>query len=93
MATIDVTVCDDLKAFVEVEARGGGYANSSEYVHDVLLTLWRHKTKAALESALIRRIDGAPAIELPPQFWNELKARVRQRGSAAPLSFAPFSGA
>ena len=79
MATIDVTIPEDLKVFVDAQARGGGYANSAEYVQDVLLAFWRQKTDAALESELVRRVDGAPAIELAPQFWDELKARVRQR--------------
>ena len=85
MATMDLSLPEELKTFVEAEAAGSGYASPSEYVREVLLTLWRQKAKAALESELVRRIDGPPAIELTPQFWDDLKTRLRRRQGAAPL--------
>ena len=79
MATIDLTVPDELKAFLDAEAAGGGYSTSSDYIRDVLLAIWREKSKSALESELVRRIEGEPAVELPQGFWDDLKARVRRR--------------
>jgi antitoxin ParD1/3/4 len=86
MARLDVTLPEELKAFIDAEAAGGGYTNPSDYVRDVLLTIWRHKTNSALEAELVRRINGPPAIEVTPQFWEDLKERVRRRAAAGSRS-------
>ena len=84
MARIDLVLPDPLKDFVDAEATRAGYANAAQYVEAVLDALWRKTAKARLESELIRRIEGPPAIEISDQFWDDLKARVHRRHVAGP---------
>ena len=84
MSSIDVTLPDELKRFVETEAAAGGYESPGAYVQDVLRVVWRHKEKAGLESSLVSASSSEPTIEATPEFWNELKARVRRRAGAPP---------
>jgi Arc/MetJ-type ribon-helix-helix transcriptional regulator len=79
MARIDVTLSQELKAFVESEASRGGYNGASQYVEALLEELWRHTTLERLEAELVRRIDGPAPHELPDNFWEDMKARLRQR--------------
>jgi len=78
VATIDVELKEELKAFVDSEAARSGFSSSAEYVGAVLEALWRESAKANLEAELIRRIDGPAAIEIGPAFWDGLKARLRR---------------
>ena len=82
MARLDLVLPDPLKDFVDAEATRAGYANAAAYVEAVLDTLWRKTAKSRLELELIHRLDGPAAIEISDQFWDDLKARVRQRRKA-----------
>jgi len=37
------------------------------------------ETKVEIEQEMIRRIEGPPALEVPEGFWDDLKARLRNR--------------
>ena len=82
MARIDVTLTEELKAFVDSEASRGGYGGAAQYVEALLDEMFKRTTKARLEAELARRIEGPPAEELPDQFWNDMKARLRERHAA-----------
>ena len=79
MTKLDVTLPDDLKEFVDAEASAGGYNNASAYVQDVLRALWKHKAREALETQVMEAVNSGPAIEVTPEFWQELKARVYKK--------------
>ena len=39
----------------------------------------KHKMREALEAQVMEAIDSGPAIEVTPEFWKELKARVHKK--------------
>jgi len=77
MADLNLRLDEDLKAFLDEEASGGGYPSTSEYVEAVLRTFWQKAARAAIEAELVRRIEGPPAVEIPEGFWDGLKAKIR----------------
>lgn len=81
MATIDLELPEELRAFVDAQAQAGGYGNAADYVRELLNLIWRQQTGRELENELVRRLDGPAPIEIPPQFWDDLKARLRRRNS------------
>ena len=82
MASLDVRIQDDLKAFLDEEASRGGYASTSEYIEAVLNTFWQNASVSAIEAELVRRIEGPPAVEIPDGFWDGLKAKLRVKRTA-----------
>jgi hypothetical protein len=86
MATLDVVLKEDLKAFLDSEAARTGYSSAAEYVGAVLETIWRESSRSAVEAELVRRVDGPPAAQLPPGFWDGMKSRLGQRRAASGLA-------
>lgn len=79
MTAIHVTLPDDLQSFVEAEATAHGYDSPGAFVQGVLRALWRQKARARLEEQLMAATESEPAIEASPEFWADLKVRVRRR--------------
>lgn len=77
MASLDIQLQGDLKAFLDEEASRGGYTSTSDYVEALLKTFWQKSSLSAIEAELVRRIEEPPAVEIPEGFWNGLKAKLR----------------
>lgn len=83
-ANLALSLPDDLKAFVDAEAAAGGYDDAGAFVRDVLRALRDHKKeegKALLELKVLDALESGSPIGATPQFWTDLKERVRRRQS------------
>lgn len=78
MATMNVSLPDQMKTWVEEQARTGTYANSSDYVRDLIR---RDQARAAAISELQAAIDtglaSGPAETLTAE---DFKAAMRRNG-------------
>ncbi|UWQ56414.1 type II toxin-antitoxin system ParD family antitoxin [Leisingera caerulea] len=78
MATMNVSLPDQMKDWVEEQARTGTYANSSDYVRDLIR---RDQARAAaiaeLQSAIDAGFASGPAEALSAQ---DFKAAMRRNG-------------
>ena len=83
MQSINVTLPDDLSEFLNAEASAGGFEDPADYVRQLLRALWKERAKDELEAKLIAASESGPAIEATPQFWADLRARLRARAKAA----------
>lgn len=76
MATMNVSLPDQMKDWVEEQSRSGSYANSSDYVRDLIR---RDQTRAAaiaeLQSAIDTGLASGPAQALTA---DEFKASMRR---------------
>jgi len=79
MTILNVTIPDELERFLSSEAVANGYGSTADYVRAVMETVRLRKTKAQLEETLLKRIDGPAAIDLTPEVWADLQARVNRR--------------
>jgi antitoxin ParD1/3/4 len=73
MATMNISLSDDLKAFVDEQVSDKAYSTSSEYVRELIR---REREKARLRQVLL---DGAtsPQTQVANKaFFNDLRARV-----------------
>ena len=76
MSTIQVTLTDPLKAFVETEAAARGYANPGEYVKDVLGEARKRKFKAELEKLALEGLASGPGRPITEEFWQGLLKKI-----------------
>jgi antitoxin ParD1/3/4 len=60
MTTMNISLPDDMKAFVEDRVAQEGYASVSEYFRDLIREAQRRKAKLELEAKLAEGLQGAP---------------------------------
>jgi antitoxin ParD1/3/4 len=78
MATMNISLPDSLKSFVEAQVAEGGYGSASEYFRELVRDARKRKTEQHLEALLLEGLEGE-GVPATPEFWNGLRSRVRAR--------------
>ncbi|MDF0601048.1 type II toxin-antitoxin system ParD family antitoxin [Psychromarinibacter sp. C21-152] len=78
MATMNVSLPDAMKEWVEAQAETGRYANASDYVRDLIRRDQdRRQALAELEAEIDKGLASGPAEPLEPM--SEIVAEARRR--------------
>ena len=84
MATMNISLPDPMKAWVEEQAKSGRYANTSDVVRDLIR---REQVKAEKIAHMQRLIDEGRASGVsdrtPRQIFEDVKAEFERRKGAA----------
>jgi antitoxin ParD1/3/4 len=72
MTTMNISLPDDMRAFVEEQAAQGGYASASEYFRDLVRESQRRKAKLELEAKLLEGLQGTPVIMTQAE-WQSIE--------------------
>ncbi|CAN7548164.1 type II toxin-antitoxin system ParD family antitoxin [Caulobacter sp. LjRoot300] len=79
MATMNVSLPDAMKDWVESRAQTGRYSNASDYVRDLIR---RDQERAAKLVALQRLVDEAEASGVSPNSMSDILQAARRRAGA-----------
>jgi antitoxin ParD1/3/4 len=79
METINVSLPDSLKAFVETQVAEGGYSSASEYIRDLIRADQKRKAEEKLEALLLEGLNSGEPIEVTEAFWNEKRRQLLER--------------
>lgn len=85
MATMNISLPDQMKAWVEAQSRDGRYSNSSDYVRDLIR---REQIKADKIAHMQRLVDEAYASGFTDQSAEEIFAEVRDEALSRAASRA-----
>ncbi len=77
MTTLNISLPESLKSFVEEQVAVGGYSTASEYVRSLIREAQERRTKAELEGKLLAAL-GAEAASMGTADWDQLRERVRR---------------
>ena len=79
MATMNISLPDQMKAWVEAQSADGRYSNSSDYVRDLIR---REQIRAEKIANMQRLVDEGRASGIsdrsPRQIINDMRAELRQ---------------
>ena len=79
MTTLNISLPEPLKAFVEQQAAKEGYSTVSEYLRVIIRNLQLRQTaKEELDARLLEGVR-SPARRLTDEHWAELEQKVRKR--------------
>lgn len=79
MATMNISLSEPLKAFVDEEVREGGYSSTSDYVRDLIRQHQRRKAEEFLRQLIAEGLASGPAEPLEPGFFDTLREQARAR--------------
>ena len=77
MSTMNVSLPDELKAYVDDQVGAGGYGSTSEYVRDLIR---RDKDRQQLRRALLDGAASAPGPIADSSYFETLRGRIRTAG-------------
>lgn len=76
MSTMNISLPDSLKAFVDEQVDQRGYGTSSEYVRELIR---RDQDRLQLRNILLAGAESAAAAPADAAYFATLRGRVRQR--------------
>jgi len=79
MATMNISLPDQMKAWVEAQSEGGRYANSSDYVRDLIRA---DQVRAEKIAHMQRLIDEARASGISKRTIEDIRAEAKARIAA-----------
>lgn len=79
MTTMNVSLPDAMKEFVEEQIAKGGYETASDYVRALIRKAQIRAAKEALDAKLMEGLESGPATPMSKADWDELKRRVWER--------------
>ncbi len=74
MTTMNISLPDALKSFVDEQVAGRGYGTSSEYVRELIR---KDQDRQRLRQLLLDGVSSPPASPADPAYFASLRGRVR----------------
>ena len=71
-ATMNISLPDAMKEFVDQQVDSGGYGSASEYVRELVRRDQRERAQARLEAALLEGLDSGEPIRLSADYRHSL---------------------
>jgi antitoxin ParD1/3/4 len=78
METMNISMPESMKKFVEDQIDEGGYSTASEYVRSLIREDQKRKAEEKLEMLLLEGIEGE-ATEVTDEWWKDFRARLIER--------------
>lgn len=75
MSTMNISLPDTLKVFVDEQVSQRGYSTSSEYIRELIR---KDQDRQQLRSLLIEGAASAPTAPVDNDYFDSLRARVRK---------------
>ena len=81
MQTMNISLPDPMKQFVEDQVTAGAYSSASEYVRELVRADQKRHGKEQLEQVLLSAINSGDPIEVTPEMINEVRQRLQARAA------------
>ena len=81
MTTLNLSLSDDLHAFLSEQASRHGYSDTVKYLQDVLADARRRAARDRIESALLEALASGPAVPWKDGEWDEIERAAEQRAA------------
>jgi antitoxin ParD1/3/4 len=72
MTSMNVSLPEDLKEYVEAQSRSG-YSTPSEYVRELIRGDQKRRAKERLDTLLLEGLNSGDSIPVDAKFWRGLK--------------------
>ena len=77
--TMNISLPDPLKQFIEEQVSAGGYSSTSEYMRELVRADQKRKARQELEEILLTALRSGEPTDVTPEMWEELRAKIRTR--------------
>lgn len=78
MATMNISLPDELKQFVDQQVAAGAYGSSSEYLRELIR---RQRDVEMLRGMLLEGLNSGPATPMEPDFFDNMRVRAHARAA------------
>ncbi len=77
MTSINISLPDSMRAYIEEQVGKGGYSTVSEYFRELIREDQKRKATERLETMLLESLDSGSATQMTDQDWKNIRQAVR----------------
>jgi len=81
MTSLNISLPQSLKDYVEDQVQTGGYSTPSEYVRELLRQDQDRRAGDKLEALLLEGLHSGDPIEITPEYWETKRKQLIERHS------------
>lgn len=79
MATMNISLPEEMKAFIEAEMTAEGYASASEYLRALIREAQKRRAKQELEAKFREALESGPATPMTREDWDSIEREALDR--------------
>ena len=76
MTTLNISLPDSMRTFIDEQIAQGGYSTASEYIRDLIRQAQKQVAQEKLDSMLIEGLANGKSIEVTDEWWQEKQERL-----------------
>ena len=84
MASLNISLPQSLKDYVEGQVQAAGYSTPSEYVRELLRQDQQRRAEQKLEALLLEGLNSGDPIEITPEYWENKRRQLIERHARKP---------
>lgn len=70
MATMNISLPENLKGFVDSQVQAGGYSTSSEYIRELIREDQKKKLEQRLSTLILEGLESGEPLPTDAAYWN-----------------------
>jgi antitoxin ParD1/3/4 len=78
-STMTISLPDEMKSFVEEQAKAGSFSSASEFVRQLLRQEQKRAEQQKLEAMLLEGLDSGKPIRVTEAYLDDLQRRLQKR--------------
>ncbi len=82
MASLNISLPQSLKDYVEDQVSAGGYSTPSEYLRDLVRQDQKRSSEDRLEALLLEGLTSGSPIDITPEYWEQKRRQLIDRHSS-----------
>ncbi len=75
--TMNVSLPNDLKKWVDDQVKAGGYGTTSEYLRDMLRRAREREARRAIDQKLIDALESGPTVIMDDKDWASIRRAAK----------------
>ena len=79
MTTMNISLPDEMKAFIEAQMSQDGFASASEYLRCLIREAQKRQAKQALEAKFREALESGPASPMTREDWDSIEREAVER--------------
>lgn len=80
MSTMNISLPEQMRSFVETQVNQGQYSSVSDYVRALIREDQNRRTREQIEAKLLEALESGKFEEVTPEFFEGLRTHARKAG-------------
>jgi antitoxin ParD1/3/4 len=79
MKSLNISLPESMRVYVEEQVASGGYGTASEYIRSLIRSDQKRQATLHLEAMLLEGLNSGTATPMTEQDWASIRAKVQEK--------------